>query len=144
MYTITRAHPFQNFYYYSINIYYSHVTLRLNKPLFLKKCNSSSSLLHRVPERGSLGLRFFSSSSALSQRRTMKSTLILITKNLQNEIDQLLRPAAGETETEGDRAETQEKMALIQNCLKCVFCTIITTGCFTMYMYIYMCVYIVS
>ena len=47
----------------------------------------SLSLTHSMPERGSLGLRFFSHSKSNSQRRQMKSCLSAITMKTRSQID---------------------------------------------------------
>ena len=61
-----------------------------------------------MPERGSLGLRFFSNSKANSQRRQMKSALSAICMKLQSQIDKLRRGEEGEGEGEGEREDLRE------------------------------------
>ena len=75
---------------------------------------------HRMPERGSLGLRFFSTSRSQSQRRQMKNSLIGTGKAIQQEIDELLRPRT-EGEEEREEAVVQERMVFLQNCLRSAY-----------------------
>ena len=46
-------------------------------------------IISSVPERGSLGLRFFASNRAQSIRRSMKSTLSSICRALQQEVSSM-------------------------------------------------------
>ena len=66
---------------------------------FLLVCKFSSSVYMyscSSPERGSLGLRLFTSNQSQSLRREMKSSLSKAVKDLQQEIDSLNRKSKDE------------------------------------------------
>ena len=71
-------------------------------------------IISSVPERGSLGLRFFASNRAQSIRRSMKSTLSGICRALQQEISSM-------EDRHGDEGEGKNERALLVNFLpKCL------------------------
>lgn len=70
-------------------------------------------IISSVPERGSLGLRFFASNRAQSIRRSMKSTLSSICRALQQEISSM--------DDRHDEEEGKNERALLVNFLpKCL------------------------
>lgn len=97
--------------------------------VFIIPCSSS-------PERGSLGLRLFTSNQAQSLRRDMKSALSKMVTELQQEIDEINRQANNSEELDKDEMWLIE---FLPNCYKYGENTTyyIYYIC-TMYMYIYL------
>ena len=67
-----------------------------------------------MPERGSMGLRFFNTSKTQSLRKQMKTTLSSICKAVQKEIDEL-QTTGGEGQDEKDLAL---KLEYLPKCLR--------------------------
>ena len=67
-----------------------------------------------MPERSSMGLRFFNTNKAQSLRKQMKSSLVSICKVVQKEIDEL-QTAGGEGQDEKDLAL---KLEFLPKCLR--------------------------
>ena len=91
------------------------------------------SLTHSMPERGSLGLRFFSHSKSNSLRRQMKSCLSAITMKTRSQIDRLNR-----NEEAGPHVEREREYLLSSLRYSSTVCTTVYV-CVYVYYSIYTC-----
>ena len=75
--------------------------------------------LDSLPERGSMGLRLFSSNHNQSLRREMKESLSKIVKNLQEEMDNLSKSRSEDQEMSKDEIKLIEFLPV---CLRLDMC----------------------
>ena len=100
----------------------------------------SLSLTHSMPERGSLGLRFFSHSKSNSQRRQMKSCLSAITMKTRSQIDRQNR----NEEEASPHVEREREYLLSSLRYSSTVCTTMYVQCMCIMCITYMCVCVCS